>query len=204
MKSGLFPKIKSLHVWAVVSSILTGTVLLTLGFTRVVQESWEFHNRFIVLGSLLFVCSSSVAAVCCGISWGLNKQRILPRTKTLITRIMFYGLFLLAPMFLSWGHVFHVKAKQRNREMPIHLSVEGSAYNPYVAYYSVCDYLGTVSVGSWIIWLWYVLVAKSAQHVTTFCLRHTELARAVNKNSSNNSSRRWVRNTECEKTNVRE
>lgn len=183
MKPDLYKRAKRLQGWATIFSIFTGLTLLIFSITSVVPEGREIHTRIMVFVCLSFVCLSTLAAACCGLSWSL-RERNASHSGTLIVRIVFYGLFLLGPMLLSWGHVFHIKAKQRNQELSGLVSVEGYANNPYVNYCAICDSLGAVCAGCWFLWLWCTIVAKSTCWISTLYFRHTELIQAAKRNSN--------------------
>ncbi len=171
MKYDLCKSVRVFQKWAVVLSILAGAGVLALCFTDAVPRGRELHGRLMVPACLSLVGLSSIAALCYGISWSLSDGRPVSRTKAWIVRIVFYGLFLLAPTLLSWGHAFYVKAKLHDQEMVKTVSVEGHACNPYVTCYAVYDALGMISVGGWLLWVWCALVCKSTQCVFTFSRR---------------------------------
>ncbi len=172
MKHDLCKSVRAFQKWAVVLSILAGAGVLALCFTDAVPRGWELHGRLMALACLSLVGLSSITAMCFGMSWSLRDGRPVSRTGTWIVRIAFYGLFLLGPTLLSCGHSFYINAKLHDQEMAKAVSVEGHACNPYVTCYAVCDALGMISVGGWLLWAWCALVGKSTQYVCTLYRRH--------------------------------
>lgn len=184
MKHDLCKNVRAFQKWAVTLSILAGVGVLTLCFASAGTRVQEPHGRLMLPMCLFFVCLSSIAAVCCGISWSLRGGRPVSRTRAWIVRIFFYSLFLTGPTLLSWGHVFYVRAKLHDQEKAKTVSVEGLSHNPYVGYSAVCDCLGVVIAVSWVLWLWCIVVAKSTQHAFAFYLRHTGSVQSAKRNSN--------------------
>ena len=172
MKYDLCKNVRSFQKWAVIFSILAGVGVLALCFGNDVSRGPELYSRLMVSACLFFVMLSSLAAMCCGISWSLEGGRLVSRTRTWIVRIAFYCLFLLGPTLLSWGHAFYVKAKLHDQEIARTISVEGRACNPYVICHTFCAALGMISIGGWLLWVWCAMVCKSTQYAVTLYRRH--------------------------------
>ena len=164
---------KLLTRWSAGLSVFAGVMFVLFSCISVTQQLQDAHTRNTRLVFLIFVSLLSFAACFYGVSCGVNGKQVSSRARTWLLRISFYGLFMLGPILLTWGHVFHVKAKVREPEMSRIASTEGIEYSHFRTYEAACDCLGVMCVGGWLLWLWCALVAKASQFAVTVGKRHS-------------------------------
>lgn len=146
-------------------AILAGVMLLLLSFTSTGPQEQELRERIIVLVCIALFFLSSIAVICYEGTKVFMERKTIPRVWTFVIRLVFYGLLLLCPISFSLGHACHVRAKlyQQEMEKAEIIFVDGKSCNPYAVYCVICDHVGVLSAGGWILWLWCAIVAKSTQ-----------------------------------------
>ncbi len=154
---------------AVFSGIL-GTLAL---FISVVPEWEKGLARFQIASLILFLVSVSLYAVCAGIVRSGEAPRKGSKAKTICVRVAFYLLFLLGPLFLTVGHSYYVKAKERASQQDMLLARDGYYENPYWEKQQLCDFLGIASLGSWCAWIGSAFLFKVAGSIAGKCRKPT-------------------------------
>ena len=153
-------------LWSSVGlSVFVGIVFVLLSCTSVAPRMQAVHSRIMVLVLALFIVLVSFASACSGVAGSLIANQVVSRGRRWLVRISFYGLFLVGPMLLSFGHFFYIKAKAHESDTAQITLVGDCSRNSYMPLHTTCDILGVISVGGWLLWAWCVLVAKSTQAV---------------------------------------
>ena len=82
--------------------------------------------------------------------------------KGCLSRVLFYGLFLMGPYILSESHSLYVKAKNECA-MIENISIRETAQREYKQKVSRLDCLGVSCFGVWFIWLMVLIFMKLIQ-----------------------------------------
>ena len=154
---------------AMVVAVVSGVLGALAFFTCVVPELRGSHERFQIAMLILFVASVSVSAICAGIARSGEAPRKRSEVKDVLVRVAFYLLFFMGPFFLTEGHRYHVKAKERESQQDMLLARDGYYENPYWEKHWLCDFLGVVCLGSWSLWLWSAFLFKLAESTADVC-----------------------------------
>ena len=163
-----------------VIAVLSGVLGALAFFTCVVPELRESHERFQIAMLILFVASVSVSAICAGIVRSGEEPRRRSRVKTIFVRVAFYLLFLMGPFFLTTGHGYYVKAKERESQQDMLLARDGHYENPYGEKQRLCDFLGVVCLGSWGLWLLAAFLLKLAESTANVCRKLKSQSKGTN------------------------
>ena len=158
--------------WAKVVAVVSSVLGALAFFTCVVPEQEENLERFQIAMLILFLASVSMSAICAGIVRSAEPPRKRSIAKEVVVRVAFCLLFFMGPFFLTEGHLYHIKAKERESQQDMLLARDGYYENPYWERQWLCDFLGIVCLGSWIVWLWSSFLFKLAESTANVCCKY--------------------------------
>ena len=94
------------------------------------------------------------------------KTKLLRRStlRSWLIRLLFYGLFLAGPCFLSEAHSVHVRMKHEY-SLTEDVNTRKNIHDKYYARERLLSVLGFSCIGTWLTWLTVALVMKMHQTI---------------------------------------
>ena len=127
------------------------------------EETFRRLSLFLTCGFLLFI---SLTAILYGVIKGCEPRIKDSKAKRVSAWILFFALLFAGSDLLTEGHVFYVKAKQRESERKVILRDNGYYENPYWTWHSLCDTGGVACFGILGLWLYAAFLHKVAELVS--------------------------------------